>query len=154
MLDGLYWEYLYNDGSDKRFICPGGEEAVGPCPVAPADRNILYENRLLGLPRLVVISDDATTQKRQKNILLSDYVKFECGMTHVRFIQTFRMPSSIVMTNIQKVMKIMNLLDQDLGIELKLKLGVIMKQKSPWETTILVSLQTMDLEVRFRIFIH
>ena len=35
----------------KRFICPGGEEAVGPCPVAPADRNILYENRLLGLPR-------------------------------------------------------------------------------------------------------
>ena len=75
-------------------------------------------------------------------------------MTPARFIQTFRMPSSIVMTNIQKVMKIMNLLDQDLGIELKLKLGVIMKQKSPWETTILVSLQTMDLEVRFRIFIH
>ena len=52
MLDGLYWEYLYNDGTDKRFICPGGEEAVGPCPVAPADRNILYENRLLGLPRI------------------------------------------------------------------------------------------------------
>ena len=51
MLDGLYWEYLYNDGDDKNFICPGGEEAVGPCPVAPADRNILYENRLLGLPR-------------------------------------------------------------------------------------------------------
>ena len=25
---------------------------MGPCPVAPADRNILYENRLLGLPRL------------------------------------------------------------------------------------------------------
>lgn len=61
MLDGLYWEYLYNDGSDKRFICPGGEEAVGPCPVAPADRNILYENRLLGLPRLVLY--DATAQK-------------------------------------------------------------------------------------------
>ena len=51
-MDGLYWEYLYNDGNDKNFICPGGEEAVGPCPVAPADRNILYENRLLGLPRL------------------------------------------------------------------------------------------------------
>ena len=50
-------------------------------------------------------------------------------MTHARFIQTFRMPSSIVMTNIQKVMKIMNLLDQDLGIELKLKLGVIMSKK-------------------------
>lgn len=26
---------------------------MGPCPVAPADRNILYENRLLGLPRYV-----------------------------------------------------------------------------------------------------
>lgn len=52
MLDGLYWEYLYNDGTDKNFVCPGGEEAIGPCPVAAADRNILYENRLLGLPRI------------------------------------------------------------------------------------------------------
>ena len=51
MLDGLYWEYLYNKGDDRNFVCPGGEEAVGPCPVAPADRNILYENRMLGLPR-------------------------------------------------------------------------------------------------------
>ena len=51
LLDGLYWEYMYNEGNDKDFVCPGGEEAVGPCPVAPADRNILYENRLLGLPR-------------------------------------------------------------------------------------------------------
>lgn len=51
LLDGLYWEYLYNEGTDKNFVCPGGEEAVGPCPVAPSDRNILYENRLLGLPR-------------------------------------------------------------------------------------------------------
>eukprot|EP00094_Tigriopus_californicus_P009732 TCALIF_09381-PA protein Name:"Similar to PKD2 Polycystin-2 (Bos taurus)" AED:0.09 eAED:0.09 QI:23/1/1/1/0.9/0.90/11/108/699 len=50
--NGLYWEYLYNDGSNKNFVCPGGEEAIGPCPVAPADRNILYENRLLGLPRM------------------------------------------------------------------------------------------------------
>ena len=21
MLDGIYWEYLYNDGTDKRFVC-------------------------------------------------------------------------------------------------------------------------------------
>ena len=42
----------YNDGKDRNFICPGGEEASGPCPVAPSDRNILYENRLLGLPRI------------------------------------------------------------------------------------------------------
>jgi hypothetical protein len=51
LLNGLYWEYMYNTGNDKNFICPGGEEHVGPCPVAPSDRNILYENRLLGLPR-------------------------------------------------------------------------------------------------------
>ena len=63
MLNGLYWEYMYNDGSDKRFICPGGEEAVGPCPVAPEDRNILYENRLLGLPRFVKFDIYHNSQK-------------------------------------------------------------------------------------------
>ena len=51
LLDGLYWEYKYNDGGNKKFICPGGEEATGPCPLQPSDRNILYENRLIGLPR-------------------------------------------------------------------------------------------------------
>ena len=52
LLKGLYWEYAYNAGT-PRTICPGGEEAraLGPCPLAPSDRNILYENRLLGLPR-------------------------------------------------------------------------------------------------------
>ena len=35
----------------RNYICPGGDESTGPCPIAPADRNILYENRLLGLPR-------------------------------------------------------------------------------------------------------
>ena len=75
-------------------------------------------------------------------------------MTLARFIQTFRMPSSIAMMNIQKVMRIMNLLDLDLGIELKLKLGVIMSRKLLWEITILESLQAMDLGVQFRISIH
>lgn len=51
LLDGLYWEYKYNDGGNKKFVCPGGEEATGPCPLEPSDRNILYENRLIGLPR-------------------------------------------------------------------------------------------------------
>ena len=50
-LKSLYWEYEYNNGESSNFICPGGDEAVGPCPVAPSDRNILYENRLLGVPR-------------------------------------------------------------------------------------------------------
>jgi hypothetical protein len=35
----------------RKYICPGGEETVGPCPLAPEERNILYENRILGLPR-------------------------------------------------------------------------------------------------------
>lgn len=35
----------------RQYICPGGEESAGPCPVAPADRNVLFENRLLGLAR-------------------------------------------------------------------------------------------------------
>lgn len=50
-LDNLYWEYQYAEGADANFICPGGDKAVGPCPQAPTDRNILYENRLLGVPR-------------------------------------------------------------------------------------------------------
>lgn len=50
-LDALYWEYKYNTGQVKNFMCPGGDEVVGPCPIAPSDRNILYENRLLGVPR-------------------------------------------------------------------------------------------------------
>lgn len=56
MLDGMYWEYSYNvdDDDTKAFLCPhtGSSSAVGPCPTSQTDRNILYENRLLGLPRL------------------------------------------------------------------------------------------------------
>ena len=55
LLDGLYWEYAPSGvlmGEEKRFSCPGGEDRVGPCPVVPSDRNILYENRMLGLPRI------------------------------------------------------------------------------------------------------
>jgi len=51
-LDGLHWEYWYHDGDKRNYICPGGEESTGPCPVAPSDRNILYENRVLGLARM------------------------------------------------------------------------------------------------------
>ena len=64
LLKGLYWEYAYNAGT-PRTICPGGEEAraLGPCPLAPSDRNILYENRLLGLPRYSI---DQNTISRNK----------------------------------------------------------------------------------------
>ena len=53
MLDNLYWEYDYGIGENdkKQYICPDSENAVGPCLLTPTDRNILYENKLLGLPR-------------------------------------------------------------------------------------------------------
>lgn len=53
LLDGLYWEYWYNEGNDKSFACPEEDDHQGPCPVAKYERNILYENRMLGLPRYV-----------------------------------------------------------------------------------------------------
>jgi len=37
MLDGMYWEYWYD---------------VDQTPTGAADRNILYENHMLGVPRL------------------------------------------------------------------------------------------------------
>ena len=37
----------------RNYICPGGEESTGPCPVAPSDRNILYENRCAGVKELL-----------------------------------------------------------------------------------------------------
>ena len=52
-LDNLYFEYKYQDGDARNFACPGGNDAVGPCPVAAIDRNILYENRMIGVPRHV-----------------------------------------------------------------------------------------------------
>ncbi|TRY80961.1 hypothetical protein TCAL_09384 [Tigriopus californicus] len=51
-LDKLYWEYTYTNGESTNFICPGGDEAVGPCPITNSDTNILFENRLLGVPRI------------------------------------------------------------------------------------------------------
>ena len=53
MLDGIYWEQLYNKGIRKNplVLCPTGEVADGPCPVLAIDRNVMYENRMLGVPR-------------------------------------------------------------------------------------------------------
>ena len=36
----------------RTYVCPGGEERTGPCPVTASERNVLYENRMLGLPRI------------------------------------------------------------------------------------------------------
>jgi hypothetical protein len=52
MLDNMYWEYDYGlDNGDGTYNCPDGTISVGPCSTSVTDRNILYENKLLGLPR-------------------------------------------------------------------------------------------------------
>ena len=50
MLNHMYWEFDYGKG-DGKYLCPMGDISVGPCPVSTVDRNVLYENKLLGLPR-------------------------------------------------------------------------------------------------------
>ena len=64
MLDNLYWEEFYNKGYKtapglkiQPLNCPFSENmaATKPCPVEPADRNVMYENRILGLPRLRMV---------------------------------------------------------------------------------------------------
>ena len=53
LLDGLYWETWYNHGNPvPDFDCPDGSPATGPCVVPPADRNVMYENRMLGQARI------------------------------------------------------------------------------------------------------
>lgn len=53
LLDALYWETWYNKGYAKAEVrCPDGVVATEPCDVPPADRNVMYENRILGLPRI------------------------------------------------------------------------------------------------------
>ena len=53
LLDGIYWETWYNRGyRNAQVKCPDGTKATKPCQVPPEDRNVMYENRLLGLPRI------------------------------------------------------------------------------------------------------
>lgn len=53
LVEGIYWETWYNRGYRNAYIaCPDGELATQPCKVPPADRNVMYENRVLGLPRM------------------------------------------------------------------------------------------------------
>lgn len=53
LIEGLYWETWYNKGyRNAQVRCPDGEWATKPCKVPPSDRNVMYENRVLGLPRI------------------------------------------------------------------------------------------------------
>ena len=64
MIDGLYWETLYNNGYKNApgqkiqpLTCPDSPDtpATAPCPVEPANRNVMYENRMLGFPRIRMV---------------------------------------------------------------------------------------------------
>lgn len=63
LIDGLYWETLYNKGFKNApgqkiqpLNCPSSDiPATKPCPVDPADRNVMFENRMLGFPRLRMV---------------------------------------------------------------------------------------------------
>ena len=72
----------------RAYICPGGEERTGPCPIAPSDRNILYENRMLGLPRIRQLRSVPSIIIIINN--LSSLPGFT--MTPVRFTQISRAP--------------------------------------------------------------
>ena len=51
LLNKMYWDFDYGAESGK-YECPTkGETSIGPCRITREDRNILYENKLLGLPR-------------------------------------------------------------------------------------------------------
>ena len=57
LVDALFWETWYNKGYRRATVlCPDGEVAKKPCKVPPADRNVMYENRILGLPRIRMVS--------------------------------------------------------------------------------------------------
>ena len=72
LMNGLYWEELYNKGRRvTEFKCPHSELlATQPCPVPPTDRNVMYENRMLGVPRLRQIK---TTNTSCLDTLLTDF---------------------------------------------------------------------------------
>lgn len=54
-LGGVFWETWYNQGMIPQNVyinCPDGKQATEPCPTELADRGVLLENRILGLPRI------------------------------------------------------------------------------------------------------
>ena len=71
LLDGLYWEELYNKGRKRGtvFVCPStGDLATSPCPVPTTDRNMMFENRMLGVPRMRQLKVGETSCMDQVNV--------------------------------------------------------------------------------------
>jgi hypothetical protein len=44
-------EYIYI--CPRIFVCPESDDIVSGCPLKEADRNLVYENKVLGVPRYV-----------------------------------------------------------------------------------------------------
>jgi hypothetical protein len=53
LLNGLYWSDNTDDGSQRNYLCPTGNETAGRCPVSATDKIILYGNFMIGVPRYV-----------------------------------------------------------------------------------------------------
>ncbi|XP_023346219.1 polycystic kidney disease 2-like 1 protein isoform X2 [Eurytemora carolleeae] len=53
LIEGLHWETQYNEGSKKaKHRCPNGEPAIKPCILPLPDQLIMYNNMMLGVPRI------------------------------------------------------------------------------------------------------
>ncbi|TRY80381.1 hypothetical protein TCAL_04863 [Tigriopus californicus] len=95
LVDGIYWETWYNKGQRNTQIrCPTGEPAKQPCVVPPADRNIMYENRVLGLPRLrqlKVTNDSCNIQEDFQKAIKVCYAPYSSSSEDSRpFFPDFR----------------------------------------------------------------
>ena len=51
MVPSIYQTKWYNDGDNPMFPCPDGSTG-GPCERNEEDANMLYDNKMLGVPRL------------------------------------------------------------------------------------------------------
>ena len=52
---------------------------TGPCPISPSDRNVLYENRMLGLPRirqLRVKNDSCEVHPHFQRVISNCYAEY------------------------------------------------------------------------------
>jgi hypothetical protein len=56
LLNGLYWSDNTDDGSQRNYLCPTGNETAGRCPVSATDKIILYGNFMIGVPRYFLSS--------------------------------------------------------------------------------------------------
>lgn len=72
---GMFWETWYNLGMTNAYLqCPDGTLATQPCATNLADRGILYENKILGMPRLRQVFE--TKKSHSDQLLIKDDLVF------------------------------------------------------------------------------